>query len=127
MASAEDNKGECEIFGELVATELKTLSQKQFLMVKQKIENVLFKVRMEALEADLNDRPTKERRTATTNIQHPSTSTPVSLSTETPYQSTTQPQIQPFQPYNSNNFDINSPGLLMAQVQDAASYNTNSE
>ena len=82
---------------------------------------------MEALEADLNDRPIQERRTATTNIQHPSTSTPVSLSIETPYQSTTQSQIQPFQLYNSNNFDINSLGLFMAQVQDAASYNTNSE
>ena len=127
LASAEENKGECEIFGELVATELKALSQKQFLMAKHEIQNVLFKVRMEALEADLNDRPTEERRTATTNIQHPSTSTPVSLSIETPYQSTTQPQIQPFQPYNSNNFDINSLGLFMVQVQDAASYNTNSE
>ena len=83
---------------------------------------------MEALEADLNDRPTEKRRTATTNLQqHPSTSTPVSLSIETPYQSTTQPQIQLLQPYNSNNFDINSLGLFMAQVQDTASYNINSE
>ena len=96
-------------------------------MAKHEIQNVLFKVRMEALDADLNDRPTEERRTATTNIQHPSTSTPVSLSIETPYQSTTQPQIQPFQPYNSNNFDINSLGLFMAQAQDPASYDTNSE
>ena len=127
LASAENNKGECEIFGGLLATELKALSQKQFLMAKHEIQNVLFKARMEALEADLNDRSIEERRTATTNIQHPSTSTPFSLSIETPYQSTTQPQIQPFQPYNSNNFDINSLGLFMAQVQDAASYNTNSE
>ena len=126
LVSAEENKGECEIFGELLATELKALSQKLFLMAKYEIQNVLFKVRMEALEADLNDRPTEERRTATTNIQHLSTSTPVSLPIETPYQSTTQPQMQPFQPYNSNNFDINSLVLFMAQVQDAASCNTNS-
>ena len=58
LASAEENKGGCEIFGELVATELKAPSQKQFLMTKHEIQNVLFKVRMEALEADLNDRPT---------------------------------------------------------------------
>ena len=128
LASAEENKVECEIFGELVTTELKALSQKQFLMAKHEIQNVLFKVRMEALEADLNDRPTEKTRTATTNLQqHPSTSTLVSLSIETPYQSTTQPQIQLLQPYNSNNFDINSLGLFMAQVQDTASYNINSE
>ena len=72
LASAEENKGECEIFGELVATELKAVSQKQFLMAKHEIQNVLFKVRMEALEADVNDRLTEERRTATTNIKHPS-------------------------------------------------------
>ena len=43
LASAEENKGECEIFGELVATELTALSQKQFLMAKLEIQNVLFK------------------------------------------------------------------------------------
>ena len=34
LASAEENKGECEIFGELIATELKTLNQKQSLLAK---------------------------------------------------------------------------------------------
>ena len=43
LASAEENKGECDIFGELVATELTALSQKQFLMAKLEIQNVLFK------------------------------------------------------------------------------------
>ena len=86
LASAVEKKGECEIFSELVATGLKSLSQKQFLMAKHEIQNVLFKVRMEALEVDINDRPTEERRTVTTNIQHLSTSTLVSLSIETPYQ-----------------------------------------
>ena len=28
LASAEENKGKCEIFGELIATELKILNQK---------------------------------------------------------------------------------------------------
>ena len=34
LASAEENKGECEIFGELIATELKSLNQKQRLLAK---------------------------------------------------------------------------------------------
>ena len=121
LASIKENKGECEIFGELIATELKSLSQKEFLVAKHEIQNVLFKVRMEALETDSNDRVTKGKK-ATTSLQHPSTSTPVAFSTGQQYQPTAQSQIQPFQPYNSNNFDINSLGSLMKQVQDAASY-----
>ena len=116
LASVEENKGECELFGELIATELKALSQKQRLVAKHEIQNVLFKVRMEALENNSN-----ETRTTTTT-QHSITSTPVALSTGEQYQSTKRSQIQPFQPYDSDNFDINSLWLFMKQVQDAASY-----
>ena len=63
LASAEENKGGCEIFGELVATELKTLTQKQFLMAKHEIQNVLFKVRMEALEADTGEKDSSNQYT----------------------------------------------------------------
>ena len=105
-----------------IATELKALSQKQRLVAKHEIQNVLFKVRMEALEDNLNEKKlTKGTRTSTTT-QHPSSSTPVVLSTGEQYQSTTQSQIQPSQAYDSNNFDINSFGVFMKQVQDAASY-----
>ena len=48
LASAEENKGKCEIFGELIATELKTLNQKQRLLAKHEIQYVLFKIRMES-------------------------------------------------------------------------------
>ena len=40
LASAEENKGECGIFGELIATELKTLNQKQCLLAKHEIQNL---------------------------------------------------------------------------------------
>ena len=58
LASAEENKGEYEIFGELIAREWKTLNQKQRLLAKHEIQNVLFKIRMQSLEFDSNDRPT---------------------------------------------------------------------
>ena len=46
LVSAEENKGECEIIGELIATELKLLNQKQRLLAKHEIQNVLFEIRM---------------------------------------------------------------------------------
>ena len=73
LASAEKNKGECEIFGELTATKLKTLNQKQRLPAKHGIQNVLFKIRMQSLEFDSNDKPTEVA--AKTTMQYPSTST----------------------------------------------------
>ena len=59
LTSAEKNIGEHEIFGELIATELKTLNQKQRLLAKHEIQNMLFKIRMQSLEFDSNDRPTE--------------------------------------------------------------------
>ena len=59
MASAEKDKGECEIFGNLIATKLKTLNQKQCLLAKHEIQNVLFKIQMQSLEFESNDRQTE--------------------------------------------------------------------
>ena len=77
LASAEENKGKCEIFGELIATELKILNQKWRLLAKYKIQNVLYKIRVQSIEFDSNDRPTE--LAAKTTIQYPSTSTSVLL------------------------------------------------
>ena len=44
LASSEKNKSECEIFGELIGTELKTLNQKQRFLAKHEIQNVLLKI-----------------------------------------------------------------------------------
>ena len=60
-----------EIFGELVAAELKILNQRQLLLVKHEIQNVIFKVRMQTLQSNSNARPKK------LITQHPSTSSPV--------------------------------------------------
>ena len=117
MASAEENKGECEIFGELIATELKTLNQKQRLLAKHEIQNVLFKIWMQSLEFDSNDRPTE--LAAKTTMQYPSTSTSVVL-----FQSIAQPSYQPLQPPYSDGLDINPLGFFVKEVQDAASYNS---
>ena len=65
LASGEENKGECEIFGELIATELETFSQKQRLLAKHEIQNVLFKIRMQSLEFNSKNRPTKLAAKAT--------------------------------------------------------------
>ena len=59
MGSAEKDKGECEIFGNLIATKLKTLNQKQCPLAKHEIQNVLFKIQMQSLEFESNDRPTE--------------------------------------------------------------------
>ena len=91
LASAEEIKGECKIFGELTVTELKTLNQKQSLLSKHKIQNVLFKIRMQSLEFDSNDRPTE--LAAKTTMQYPSTSTSTLVVS---FQSFVQPSYQPF-------------------------------
>ena len=119
MASAEENKGECEIFGELIATELKTLNQKQRLLAKHEIQNVLFKIWMQSLEFDSNDRPTE--LAAKTTMQYPSTSTSTSVVL---FQSIAQPSYQPFQPPHSDGLGINPSRFFMKEVQDAASYNS---
>ena len=91
LASTDKSKGECEIFGELIATALKTLNQKQRLLAKHEIQNVLFKIRMQSLEFDSNDRPTE--LAAKTTMQYPSTSTSTSVVS---FQSFVQPSCQPF-------------------------------
>ena len=118
LASAEENKGECEIFGELIATELKTLNQKQRLLAKHEIQNVLFEIRMQSLEFDSNDRPTE--LAAKTTMQYPSASTSASVVS---FQSIVQPSYQPFQPPHSDGLGINPLGFFMKEVQDAASHN----
>ena len=118
MASAEENKGECGIFGELIATELKTLNQKQGLLAKHEIQNVCFKIRMESLDFDSNDRPTELAAKAT--MQYPSTSTSTSVVS---FQSNAQPSYHPLQPPHSDDLGINLLGFFMKEVQDAASYN----
>ena len=119
MASAEENKGECEIFGELIATELKTLNQKQRLLAKHEIQNVLFKIWMQSLEFDSNDRPTE--LAAKTTMQYPSTSTSTLVLS---FQSIAQPSYQPFQPPHSDGLGINPLEFFMKEVQDVASYNS---
>ena len=90
-------KANAKVFGELIATELKTLNQKQRLLAKHEIENVLFKIRMQSLEFDSNDRPTE--LAAKTTMQYPSTSTSTSVVL---FQSIAQPSYQPFQPSHSD-------------------------
>ena len=118
LASAEENKGECEIFGELIATELKTLNQKQRLLAKHEIQNVLFKIRIQSLEFDSNDRT---ELAAKTTMQNPSTSTSTLIVS---FQSITQSSYQPFHPPHSDGLGVNPVGLLMKKVQDAAPYNS---
>ena len=119
LASDEENKGECEIFGELKATELKTLNQKQRLQAKHEIQYMLFKIRMQSLEFDSNDRPTE--LAAKTTMQYPSTSTSTSVVL---FQSIIQPSHQLFQLPQSDGLGINPLGFFMKEVQDAASYNS---
>lgn len=119
LASAEENKGECEIFGELIAAELKTLDQRKLFLAKHEIQNVIFKIRMQALESDVNGRPTALTRTAT---HPPSTSSPVVSSVEESLRPITQPAYQPFQPQHSDGFGMNPLDFFMQQVQGAASY-----
>ena len=85
-------------FCELVGTDLKTLKQKPFLLAKHEVQNVLFKISIQALEFDSNERPTVLTTTAT--IQHLSTFTLVTLPTGEPLQSITQPNFQSFQSYH---------------------------
>ena len=107
LASAEENKGECEIFGELIATELKTLNQKQRLLAKHEIQNVLFKIQMQSLEFDSNDRPTELE--AKTTMQHPYTSTSTSVVS---FHSIAQSSYQPLQRSHSDGLRINSAGIF---------------
>ena len=60
-----------EIFGGLVAAELKILNQRRLLLVKHEIQNVIFKVQIQTVQSDSNARPTK------LTTQQPSTSSPV--------------------------------------------------
>ena len=53
LALAEESKGECEIFGELIATEFKTLNQKQRLLTKHEIQKCN---RMQSLKFDSKGR-----------------------------------------------------------------------
>ena len=106
LASGEENKGECEIFGELIATELETFSQKQRLLAKHEIQNVLFKIRMQPLEFDSIERPAD--LAAKTTMQYPSTSTSTSVVS---FQSIAQP-YQPFQPPHSDGLGINLQDFL---------------
>ena len=119
LASAEENKGKCEIFGEIIATELKTLNQKQRLLGKHNIQNVLFKIQTQSLEFDSNDRPTE--LAAKTTMQYPSTSTSTLVLS---FQSIAQPSYQPFQPPHSDGLGINPREFFVKEVQDAASYNS---
>ena len=105
LASTDKSKGECEIFGELIATALKTLNQKQRLLAKHEIQNVLFKIRMRSLEFDLKDRPTEHPSTST---EYPSTSTSTLVLS---FQSTAQSSYQPFQPPHSDGLGINLLGF----------------
>ena len=91
LASAEEIKDKCEIFGDFTVTELKTLNQKQRLLAKHEIQNVLFKIRMQSLEFYSNDRPTE--LAAKTTMQYPSTSTSTLVVS---FQSFVQPSYQPF-------------------------------
>ena len=115
LASGEENKGECEIFGELIATELETFSQKQRLLAKHEIQNVLFKIRIQSLEFDSNDRPTE--LAAKTTMQYPSISTSTSVVS---FQSIAQPSSA----LHSDDLGTNPLGFFMKEVQDAASYNS---
>ena len=85
-------KGECEIFGELKATEIKALNQKLLLLANHEIQSLLFKIRMQSLESDSNDGPTELAAKAT--MQYSSTSTPLLVVS---FQSIAQPSYQPFQ------------------------------
>ena len=96
-------KGECEIFGELKATEIKAFNQKLLL----EIQNLLFKIRMQSLEFDSNDRPTELAAKAT--MQYSSTSTP---SLVVSFQSIAQPSYQPFQLPHLDGLVINPLGFL---------------
>ena len=119
LASAEEIKGECKIFGELTVTELKTLNQKQSLLSKHKIQNVLFKIRMQSLEFDSNDRPTE--LAAKTTMQYPSTSTSTSAVS---FQSIAKLSYQYFQPPHSDGLSMKLLRFFVKEVQDAASYNS---
>ena len=103
----------------LLATELKTLNQKQHLLAKYEIQNVLFKIWMQSLEFNSNDRPTEQA--AKTTMQYPTTSTSTLVVS---FQSIAQPSYQPFQPPHSDGLDINLLGFFIKEVQDAASYNS---
>ena len=119
LASAEGNKSECEIFGELIATELETLNQKERLLENHQMQNVLFKIRMQSLEFNSNDRPTE--LAAKTTMQYPPTSTYTSIVL---FQSIAQPSYQPFQPPHLDGLGINPLGFFMKEVQDAGLYNS---
>ena len=119
LASSEENKDKCEIFGEFTATKLKTFNQKQRLLVKHEIQNVLSKIRMQSLEFNSNDRSTELG--AKTTMQYPSTSTSTSVML---FQSIAQPFYQSFQPLHSDGLGINPLGFFLKEVQEAASYNS---
>ena len=59
LASYVGRKRECDIFGEITTAKLKALKAISFLLAKHGSQNVLLKVRMQALEVGWNDRPTK--------------------------------------------------------------------
>ena len=89
MGSSAENQGECEIFGELIATELKTLNQKQRPLAKHEIQNVLFRLTELAAKATMYSFST-------------STSTSVVSS-----QSIAKPSYHPFQLPHSDSLGIN--------------------
>ena len=62
--------------------------------------NLIFKIRMQSLEFDSNDRPTE--LAAKTTMQYPSTST-----SAVSFQSIAQTSYQPFQPPHSDGLGIN--------------------
>ena len=118
LALSGENKGKCEIFGELISTKLKNFNQKESLLAKHEIQNVLFKIPMQSLEFDSNDRLTE--LTAKTTMQYPSASTSTLVAL---FQSIAQPSYQPFQSPHSDGLGIKPLEFFMKKVQDEASFN----
>ena len=77
---------------------------------------MLFKIRIQSLEFDSNDRT---ELAAKITMQYASTSTLI-----VSFQSITQSSYQPFHPPHSDGLGINPVALLMKKVQDAAPYNS---
>ena len=111
LTAPEEKKSECDLFGELIATELKTLNQKQFLLAKYEIQNVIFKIRMQALEH------------GSYSMFPPGASTPNLSTPVMPCVLASTTQYQPFQPQQATDPNSNKVLDFLSQIQDVGTNN----
>ena len=119
LGAAEEKKTKCDIFGELIAAELKTLNQIQLVVAKHEIQNVLFKLRLQGFSECERSSGSK---VAPIVMSSHAMSPPVMSSATVSYPAVASPSYQ-FQPHQCDGLGIDPLTSFTTQLRDAASNN----